>query len=386
MARWRPIRNLLFLESPKYKPRIYIKRTFEEGKYFFSNLRSLKKCKTKKPWWKIIVELMRTVKKWKVIPFNYFRQALYDLNTPYSDSYLSFMPEPILFTTYMPLLSPVKYRILIHNKYFFKQLLILNGAETAKLLLWSFSGSIYSDNGLIDDEETLSLALENLLGDKVVFKFQNGSRGENVHFLSVVNSDKQIRLVDTDGTVYDWRKLRQSAQQSDDWLIEAKMNQHETISRIYPHSVNTLRIVTLNFPDGHTEILCALMRFGRNGSLIDSASAGGMHVHIEIDTGRLGEHAYCKNENNAFTEHPDTKTVFGGITIPYWHEVLLMLKRLSEVFMQTHTIGWDVGISENGPLIIEGNPSWNPGTMERGSFPKAEKIIAASRAWKINQR
>lgn len=360
----------------------YVIRTYREGKYLPNYWRGFRLCQTRKPLWTMFGEIWQMAKKWKILPFNYFRNALYDLKTPHHEKYLSFMPEPVLFTRYMPILSPVEYRMLVHNKYFFHQLLKSYGMASPHLMLWSFAKMMYSDDGLVQNDHGVAKALEPYIGESVVFKSQLGARGENVRFLSVDKHNGKIRLRGEGGMSYDFTQLRTECRRLGDWQLEEEVKQHSHVSAIYPSSVNTVRIVTLNYPDGQTKVLAALMRMGRNGSKIDNASAGGIHAHIDVEKGQFLVPAYSKNDNATFTEHPDTHHPFAGVTLPLWEEILDTVMRGAKLFMQTHTIAWDVAISVDGPVIIEGNPTWNPGTMERGSYPKGDHIIAAAEAWR----
>lgn len=324
-------------------------------------------------------------RKWKTLPLNYFRNALYDQRTPHADEFLSFIPEPALFTRYMPILSPVKYRILVHNKYLFNQLLRSHGIDSPSLVIWSFARTIYAKQGAILSQDELTRALGSHAGGTLVLKPQHGSNGRAIEFLSVVKRGKKLLLETGLGVFYGYTELLAAYNRLSDWQLEEAIRQHPVVSAIYPYSVNTVRIVTLAYPDGQTRILAALMRMGRKGSNIDNASAGGIHVHIDAATGEFMNVAYSKTDNATYSAHPDTGHSFAGVTLPFWHEIVAIAKRGAALFMQTHTIAWDIAISEAGPIVIEGNPTWNPGTMERGSFPKGDLIIAAAEAWRANQ-
>ncbi len=361
----------------------YVKRTYQEGKHIRNYLRGLRQCETRKPWWTILKEMYLVSRKWKTLPLNYFRNALYDQRTPHADEFLSFIPEAVLFTRYMPILSPGKYRILVHNKYFFHQLLKLYSIDSPSVVIWSFARTIYGNNGAILNDHDLGLVLAGRVGGRLVLKPQHGSNGKAIEFVSVVRGGETLQLEVGGGLNYGYAALRAACDRLGDWQLEEAVRQHPVVSAIYPDSVNTVRIVTLAYPDGQTQILAALMRMGRSGSTIDNASAGGIHVHIDVESGQCLHPAYSKTDNATYSEHPDTGHSFAGVMLPFWNEIVTIAMRGAGLFMQTHTIAWDIAIGEAGPLVIEANPTWNPGTMERGSFPKGDRIIAAAEAWRV---
>ena len=44
-----------------------------------------------------------------------------------------------------------------------------------------------------------------------------------------------------------------------------------------------------------------------------------------------------------------------GRLIPYWSETLQMVKSAAEMMPSVKFIGWDVAITKDSPIIIEGN-------------------------------
>jgi hypothetical protein len=42
---------------------------------------------------------------------------------------------------------------------------------------------------------------------------------------------------------------------------------------------------------------------------------------------------------------------------------MAMVKRLHEYLPQIYSIGWDVAIGTDGPIIVEGNDDWDAGCL-----------------------
>ena len=56
-----------------------------------------------------------------------------------------------------------------------------------------------------------------------------------------------------------------------------------------------------------------------------------------------------------YTEHPLTKTTFENISIPYFNEAKELVCQVAKYVPRLRLIGWDVSISDSGPVLIEGN-------------------------------
>jgi hypothetical protein len=60
-------------------------------------------------------------------------------------------------------------------------------------------------------------------------------------------------------------------------------------------------------------------------------------------------------EGRLFKVHPTTKVPFVGFQIPYYKEAIEMCIEASKVIPEVAFVGFDIAISENGPVIVEGN-------------------------------
>lgn len=132
--------------------------------------------------------------------------------------------------------------------------------------------------------------------------------------------------------------------------------QHSEINKIHPGCINTVRMETFIDKKGQIHILSALMRFGIGKSIVDNAHSGGFYVGIDLEKGHLKKigHQYMEFGGATLTRHPDNNFKFEGFEIPYWEDVCKLVTR-AVAFIPDRYIGWDIAISNNGPLIIEAN-------------------------------
>lgn len=163
-------------------------------------------------------------------------------------------------------------------------------------------------------------------------------------------------------------------------LLEQIVVQHKILNELHPHSVNTCRVISL-FKDGQTYIVAAYLRIG-NGRHVDNFNSGGMVVPIDKKTGKIIYPALDKS-GNLYENHPLTGTPIKGFQIPMWDKVVELVKEAGHIIPQVGLVGWDVSVTDDGPLLIEGNDF--PGhdiyqlpphrTNGIGVLPQFEEII-----------
>ncbi|GHU83017.1 hypothetical protein FACS1894196_2240 [Clostridia bacterium] len=135
-------------------------------------------------------------------------------------------------------------------------------------------------------------------------------------------------------------------------LLEDCVAQHEALGALCPTSVNTLRIATL-LGDKKTGVVYACIRIG-NGNVVDNVDQGGMAAPIDLETGRITAVGADK-KGNRYAQHPMTGVMIPGLLIPHWEEAKAMCLAAMRVVPQVRFVAWDVAITPDGPLFIEGN-------------------------------
>jgi hypothetical protein len=62
--------------------------------------------------------------------------------------------------------------------------------------------------------------------------------------------------------------------------------------------------------------------------------------------------------------HPDTGASLEGIVLPHWEAAKDVVIRAMALYPTLHSLGFDVGIAQDGPTIVEINPFWGPQFMQ----------------------
>lgn len=147
---------------------------------------------------------------------------------------------------------------------------------------------------------------------------------------------------------YTAEKLQQECLKNNE-LIEELIVQHDKMKSLHPDSVNTIRITTED-----KKIIGVMMRIGAGGSAVDNACSGGMFAQVDVDNGIVVTNAFNYN-GEVFFKHPDTNVTFLGFEIPMWTECIKLIEEAAEILPEIPIIGFDIAITDNGPVIVEVN-------------------------------
>jgi hypothetical protein len=143
------------------------------------------------------------------------------------------------------------------------------------------------------------------------------------------------------------------------FLFQQRIEQHSAMRQLNPGSVNTLRLVSF-CNKAKAEVLFGALRVGVAQKNVDNWAAGGLIVKIDLGSGELRGEGFFKPGYGGRTGiHPDSGVVFDGFRIPFFSEAVAMVVRLHEYLPHIHSVGWDVAITDDGPVIVEGNDDWD---------------------------
>lgn len=132
-------------------------------------------------------------------------------------------------------------------------------------------------------------------------------------------------------------------------LVEEILTQCDTIKKLHPSSINTLRVVTINH-----KVVTAYIQIGNNNNIVDNFNNEGMVAPINIKTGLIEFPAIDKFDN-LYYDHPLTHEKIVGLTIPRWGEVVKLCEEATNVIPEVNYVGWDVCVGPKKLYLIEGN-------------------------------
>jgi len=299
---------------------------------------------------------------------------LWDLLGPkYADSELQSALSKAACVALQQRLNPASAAALTEDKSIFYQYCVANGLPTPRLLavIGPQLGWTADRRVLASDDDWIRFFTE-LQVSTIVVKPVLGVYARSVRLLR----REGVSWIDARGRRLSPEELTRDLRQDKDY------NSFVVQERAYPHPrlvelsgtdyMQTLRVVTIVSPREGARVVFPLVKVIAGSSAVDNFSygaTGNFLAPINLTTGRI-ECARAARPGGVGTEvverHPVTGVAFAGYEVPLWHEACDLARRAAMSFLPLVTIGWDIGITPDGPLLIEGNAWWDPvHTMEK---------------------
>lgn len=155
------------------------------------------------------------------------------------------------------------------------------------------------------------------------------------------------------------------------YVFQPYIDQHPDMAAVNASSVNTIRLNILRDEKGHRRLVAPFAKFGRDGALVDNSGAGGITLPLDSESGRAVGPAFrhLKVGGETYSKHPDSRFELGEFTPPFFDEARELSMEASGLF-PNRIIAWDIAITRDGPVIVEGNyvPSLDYIQMSVGGF------------------
>lgn len=137
-------------------------------------------------------------------------------------------------------------------------------------------------------------------------------------------------------------------------IIERRLQPHPVLAAVMPNVLHTVRAVS--YIKSEPRIVATALRVGSGKGPADNLAQGGIVVPIDIETGTCGRGSVLVDGLPRFIDdHPVSGTRMTGIVLPHWSQVCDLVKRTAQDFSMQKSIGWDVGLTTEGPVLLEGN-------------------------------
>ncbi len=296
-------------------------------------------------------------------PVDYYRYEFYQGTKTWREKTYYIGKSGSLYFPYEK--NQIKYIPILDNKFLFKTMIHAFNLPQPRLL--STIGETYE----IDTAEKFYSFLSSIDFD-ILIKPMEGSHGEGITVLNYKDGAfySENRLFSPKKI---WEHLKMEKL---DYVVEQRVVQNEFLSSIHPSSLNTFRVITIKTNDGNWYAIRSYLRFGAGGGMVDNLGAGGILVGIDENGRSISAFAFDPKQKKKITHHPDTGKSLIGIRIDGHNKVIDLALNASEKFRFLGAIGWDIGLSLKGPVIIEANPFFDCSETQRENGPLlSEKIV-----------
>lgn len=219
----------------------------------------------------------------------------------------------------------------------------VDGIHLPRTFLFRCEGCFY-DKDRCAISEKAAIAMLNAQSEEpleaVIKKAVDSSSGRGVRFLRL---HRGVDLASGEALEQIFERM------GSDFVIQEKIVQHPAIEKIYPHAINTLRVITYRV-GGEYHVAPIVLRIGRGGGNVDNAHAGGIFIGVK-DDGTLMDEAYTEYQLR-FKEHPDTRLVFDGYQLPAIDKVKEMAKKLHGQIPTTGYVSWDFSVNPDEDIVL----------------------------------
>ena len=151
-------------------------------------------------------------------------------------------------------------------------------------------------------------------------------------------------------------------------IVQKRIRPHPALEPLTSGATPTVRALTIIDEQGKAELVAAVFRmsFGAN-RIVDNIHAGGLACAVSLVDGRLGRASDLGTNARLgwVTEHPTTGARIEGARLPFWNEVGPLAVAAHALFSDRLVIGWDIAITGDGPILIEGNRGPDMDLMQR---------------------
>lgn len=255
--------------------------------------------------------------------------------------------------------TPIRFLIKVdffHNK----DTIMLNEDYFDIVFLLNHKENLY----MFRDKTILIKTHPELLGRNVILLDESSEkeRDEFINSHDIFVGKIKNGLAGQKFIVYDKQKMsieqiQASIKNMNQTILEEYILQHDDILKIYPHSVNTIRIHTVSNGTEIKTFFQPKMRFGCDGSNIDMIGKNGSYRVVLNDDGTIRYSVYISKNGDIqkAEEHHNSHIKFKHVKIPYVKEAKELCIKAAGFYPELPYLSWDVAITKKGPIIVEGN-------------------------------
>lgn len=285
------------------------------------------------------------------------------------------------FLQFQAVHSPRAHAVLVEDKELFYRFCDAIAMPVPQTVAFLSSDAVWFAQGHeAGTEARLQRRLNELEGRELIIKPVDGAYGVGVRALLVrdggfVEQGRPLSLAQL------MRELPAGRRQ----VLQLRLANHAAVEALTGfRTLQTVRVVTAlpARPGARAQLLSCALRLSASDSVVNNfgdGSTGTVRAMIDIDSGRIV--GAMRASSGGYGLEPvaridGTGTVLAGTQLPHWPQLKQLMELKPACFYPIRLVGWDVALTPDGPVVLEGNFWFDPGN----AFAQARECIERSRA------
>ncbi|TWT05035.1 sugar-transfer associated ATP-grasp domain-containing protein [Reyranella sp. CPCC 100927] len=236
------------------------------------------------------------------------------------------------------------------------------GIATPPILLTAIDGQVSWRDDITAFDRDLFAKLMRGRGTKKTGQFHRVAPFDYV--------DRQGRLLSLDEIVDDMRRqsLTMVGTKTVPVILQPRLYNHPDLADLAKDSLMVIRAVTCLDRDGAPEVTHAMLRIlAKIEPDWDTRPDAEYGAAIDVETGDLGWLTGDDPETCLawYDSHPVTGAPVLGRRIEQWPALRELALRAHRVFRRRIVIGWDLALTTDGPMVVEGNSNMDVSFIQR---------------------
>jgi len=153
-------------------------------------------------------------------------------------------------------------------------------------------------------------------------------------------------------------------------VVQQRLRNHPAIVELTgTDTLQTVRVRTLVAASGDVIVGSCFMKVAVGRQIrdnIEGGLTGNFLAALGHEDGRLRLPVAYKKTGRGVSPvplHPESGSALEGFSVPWWKEAKALARKAAALFLPLRTVGWDIAVTCDGPVLVEGNRWWDPANL-----------------------
>jgi len=291
-----------------------------------------------------------------VTPDDYFAMRLFDdarLDWPSKTTFLGRRAKSYLYRINDP-----AWQALADDKLASSAQLAAFGLPLARIVAVHHATRVYPGAWMLRSLDEVGEFLRGPAPYPLFSKPNHGTLGRGGHALSGHDRSSDVLLLMNGERVAMTSYLDRVSKSPGGTIFQELVKPHPLLTAVTGGRLSTVRVLVLNGDNGPA-VHRAVWRIPVGGNMVDTfrpRQYGNLLASLDLADGRVGRViAGTGLDTREVDRHPDTNHPFAGLRLPDWDTIVELSVMAGTVMNGIRIQGWDLALSDRGPLLMEVN-------------------------------